>query len=195
MSENFFAYISRMRYIGRWSLMRNSLPENIQEHSHMVAVIAHALGVIRRDIFKQPCDPNECAAVALYHDSSEILTGDLPTPIKYHSKEIHSAYNQIEELACRKLLDTLPGELRGAFEPLLIGEAQKRLHDIVKGADKLAAYIKCIEERKAGNNEFLSAEKQIRSILDSSPLPELKYFMEHFIPAFELTLDELGTIE
>lgn len=192
MSDNFFAYISRMRYIGRWSLMRNSLPENIQEHSHMVAVIAHALGVIRRDVFGLPCDPNKCAAAALYHDCSEILTGDLPTPIKYHSAEISSAYKQVEALACYKLLETLPEELRPAFEPLLTGEA---LHDIVKAADKLSAYIKCIEERKAGNNEFCSAEKQIRGALDKSPLPEVAYFIEHFIPAFELTLDELGTIE
>lgn len=195
MSDNFFAYISRMRYIGRWSLMRNSMPENIQEHSHMVAVLAHALGVIRRDVLGEACDPNECAAVALFHDCSEILTGDLPTPIKYHSEEISAAYKQVEALACGKLLDTLPAELRGAYEPLLTGEAQQRLHDIVKAADKLSAYIKCIEERKAGNNEFLSAEKQIRGILDETPLPELRYFMEHFIPAFELTLDELGTIE
>lgn len=195
MSDNFFAYISRMRYIGRWSLMRNSMPENIQEHSHMVAVLAHALGVIRRDVLGEECDPNECAAVALFHDCSEILTGDLPTPIKYHSAEISSAYKQVEELACDKLLETLPDELCGAYEPLLAGETQQRLHDIVKAADKLSAYIKCIEERKAGNNEFLSAEKQIRGLLDESPLPELRYFMEHFIPAFELTLDELGTIE
>lgn len=195
MSDNFFAYISRMRYIGRWSLMRNSMPENIQEHSHMVAVLAHALGVIRRDVLGEECDPNECAAVALFHDCSEILTGDLPTPIKYHSAEISSAYKQVEELACDKLLETLPDELRGAYEPLLAGETQQRLHDIVKAADKLSAYIKCIEERKAGNNECLSAEKQIRGLLDESPLPELRYFMEHFIPAFELTLDELGTIE
>lgn len=195
MSHNFFAYISRMRYIGRWSLMRNSLPENIQEHSHMVAVLAHALGIIRRDIFGRDCDPNECAAVALYHDSSEILTGDLPTPIKYHSRKLLGAYRQVEDLACEKLLNTLPPELRGSFEPVVNGEASERLHDIVKAADKLSAYIKCIEERKAGNNEFLSAEKQIRSQLDASPMPELKYFMENFIPAFELNLDELGTIE
>lgn len=195
MTHNFFAYISRMRYIGRWSLMRNSLPENIQEHSHMVAVLAHALGVIRRDVFHKDCDPNECATVALYHDCSEILTGDLPTPIKYQNADIRSAYNQVEKLACDKLLATLSPELRDAFEPVVSGEAQERLHDIVKAADKLSAYIKCIEERKAGNNEFLSAEKQTRKALDESPLPELAYFIEHFIPAFELTLDELGAIE
>lgn len=195
MSYNFFAYISRMRYIGRWSLMRNSLPENIQEHSHMTAVIAHALGVIRRDVFGVPCDPNECAAAALYHDSSEILTGDLPTPIKYHSRAIMGAYKQVEELACRKLLATLPEELKGPYQSLLCGETEKRLHDIVKAADKLSAYIKCVEERKAGNNEFLSAERQTRALLENSPLPEVGYFMERFIPAFELDLDELGTLE
>lgn len=195
MSENFFAYISRMRYIGRWSLMRNALPENIQEHSHMTAVLAHALGVIRRDVFKTECDPNECAAVALFHDCSEILTGDLPTPIKYHSRSIQQAYREVEKLACEKLMDTLPAELRAAYEPIMTGETEQRLHDIVKAADKLSAYIKCIEERRAGNDEFISAEKQTRKLLEESPMPEVAYFLEHFIPAFELTLDELGTIE
>ena len=195
MSHHFFAYISRMRYIGRWSLMRNSLPENIQEHSHMVAVIAHALGSIRRDVYGIPCDPNAVAAVALYHDCSEILTGDLPTPIKYHSRKIHSAYQQVEELANRKLLATLPEQLRPGYEQLLCGETHDRLYDLVKAADKLSAYIKCIEERKAGNKEFLSAEAQTRRVLEASPLPEVGYFLEHFIPSFELNLDELGTIE
>ena len=195
MKENFFAYISRMRYIGRWSLMRNSLPENIQEHGHMVAVLAHALGVSRRDVFHVPCNPDEAATVALFHDSSEILTGDLPTPIKYHSNEIRDAYKEVEALACHKLLDTLPEELRGAYEPLLAGETEERVHDLVKAADKLSAYIKCIEERKAGNNEFLSAEAQTRKLLEESHMPEVDYFLEHFIPAFELNLDELGTIE
>ena len=194
MTYNFFAYISRMRYIERWSLMRNSLPENIQEHSHMVAVLAHALGIIRRDIFHQPCDPDKCAAAALYHDCSEILTGDLPTPIKYHSPEIMQAYKQVEEIANEKLMSTLPKELRAAFAPYM-QEDDEAVRAIVKAADKLSAYIKCIEERKAGNNEFLSAEKQTRAKLDESSMPELKYFLENFIPAFELTLDELGTIE
>ena len=191
MSDNFFAYISRMRYIGRWSLMRNSLPENIQEHSHMVAVIAHALGVIRRDVFGVPCDPNEAAAAALFHDSSEILTGDLPTPIKYHSADIMGAYKQVEKLACDKLLATLPAELRPAYEELMTGETQERLHDLVKAADKLSAYIKCVEERKAGNNEFLSAEAQTRKALEDYELPEVSYFMDTFLDSFSLTLDEL----
>ena len=195
MSYSFFAYMARMKYIGRWSLMRNSLPENIQEHSHMVAIIAHALGVIRRDVYGIDCNPDECATVALYHDSSEILTGDLPTPIKYHSAEILDAYRQVEKIASSKLLATLPEEIRRAFEPVLGGEAEERLHDIVKAADKLSAYLKCIEERRAGNDEFISAEKQIRDILNRNPMPEVKYFLDNFVPAFELTLDELGTIE
>ena len=195
MKENFFAYISRMRYIGRWSLMRNSLPENIQEHSHMVAVLAHALGVIRRDVLHVPCNPDEAATVALFHDSSEILTGDLPTPIKYHSSVIRDAYKQVESLACHRLLDTLPDELRPAYEPLLTGEIQYRVHDLVKAADKLSAYIRGGGGRKAGNNEFLSAETQTLRILKEYHMPEVDYFLDHFIPSFELNLDELGTIE
>lgn len=195
MNYYFFAYIARMKYIERWSLMRNSLPENIQEHSHMVAVIAHALGTIRRDIFKKDCNPDECATVALYHDCSEILTGDLPTPIKYHSDEIKKAYKQVEKLACDKLIETLPEELRASYAPVIGGEAEERLYDIIKAADKLSAYLKCIEERRAGNDEFLSAEKQTRKILEDYNMPEVDYFIERFIPAFELTLDELGTIE
>lgn len=195
MDNNFFAYISRMRYIGRWSLMRNSLPENIQEHSHMVAVIAHALAVIRRDVYGIDCNPEEYATAALYHDCSEILTGDLPTPIKYHSDDISAAYKQVEQLACDKLLATLPKEIRSSFEIYLGGEKEKELHDIVKAADRLSAYIKCIEERKAGNSDFISAEREKKKVLDAYDMPEVKYFMENFIPAFELTLDELGTID
>ena len=195
MDSNFFALISRMRYIERWSLMRNSIHENIQEHSHMVAVIAHALGVIRRDVYGIPCDPEACATVALYHDASEILTGDLPTPIKYHDEEIMSAYRRVETIASEKLLGMLPQDLQAAFEPVLVGETQRELHPIVKASDKLSAYIKCIEERKAGNNEFLNAEKQTLAAIHAYNLPEAEYFIEHFIPAFEKTLDELGTIE
>lgn len=195
MSDSFFAYISRMRYITRWSLMRNAMPENIQEHSHMCAVIAHALAVIRRDVFGVECDPNECAAAALYHDCSEILTGDLPTPIKYHNALIRDAYREVETVACARLIETLPEELRGAYEPLLSGETAARTRDVVKAADKLSAYIKCIEERRTGNDEFISAEKQTRAALERCRMPEVDYFLEHFIAPFELTLDELGTLE
>ena len=161
----------------------------------MVAVLAHALGLIRKEVFGIECDPNAAAAAALFHDSSEILTGDLPTPIKYHNKEIKDAYQQVEVLACNKLLDTLPAELRPAYEQLLTGSAHEIVRDLVKAADKLSAYIKCIEERKAGNNEFQSAEIQTLNALRSYQMPEVDYFVEHFIPAFELTLDELGTID
>ena len=193
MKHSFFALISRMRYIGRWGLMRNSLPENIQEHSHMVAVIAHSLAVIGRDIFGKSTDPEKCAAAALYHDASEILTGDMPTPIKYRNEAIKNSYKEIEQSANIKLLSFLPEELKGSFAPLLIQE-DTDICAYVKAADKLSAYIKCIEERKAGNNEFVSAEAQILSVLKQSPLPEVEYFMLKFIPAFELTLDELGAM-
>lgn len=191
MSDSFFAYISRMRYITRWSLMRNAMPENIQEHSHMCAVIAHALAVIRRDVFGRECDPNECAAVALYHDCSEILTGDLPTPIKYHNALIRDAYREVEDIACARLIETLPAELRGAYEPLLTGETAARTHDIVKAADKLSAHIKCIEELRAGNQEFASAAEQTRQALTDMHLPELDWFLEHCLDSFGKNLDQL----
>ncbi len=155
--DNFYALIARMKNIGRWSLMRSVMPENVQEHSHMVAVLAHALGVIRRDIFRRPCDPNAAAAAALFHDAAEILTGDLPTPIKYNNPDIMTAYRKVEAAASEKLLDMLPEALRPAYEPLLM-ESDPELKRLVKAADKLAAYIKCIEERRAGNDEFLRAE-------------------------------------
>ena len=195
MKYDFFALIGRMKYIVRWSLMRNSERENIQEHSHMVAVIAHALGLIRSDIFGRDCDPNEQAAIALFHDAGEILTGDLPTPIKYHSRRIKNAYDEVEALACSKLLATLPKELRPSYAELFAAAEDKERYELVKAADKISAYIKCVEERKAGNREFASAEKSTRRALEESPLPEVRYFMEHFIDSFEKNLDELGTIE
>lgn len=190
MSDNFFAYISRMRYIGRWSLMRNSMPENIQEHSHMVAVLAHALGVIRRDVFGVPCDPAACAEAALFHDASEIFTGDLPTPIKYHTPAIREAYRQVEAEATEKLLNMLPEELRSAYGPLLRGE-DPEIRRIVKAADKLSAYIKCLEELEAGNNEFGDAAAETLEALRGMGLREVSWFLDHFAEAFGLTLDGL----
>lgn len=194
MSQSFFALISRMRYIGRWGLMRNSMPENVQEHSHMVSVLAHALAVIRRDVFGISCDPDACAARALFHDASEILTGDLPTPIKYHNNDIMSAYRRVEDIAAEKLLELLPVEMKPAYEKLLSPPVDDGVQSLVKAADKMSAYIKCVEERKAGNNEFLSAEAQTRKTLEGYGLAEVDYFMENFMPAFELTLDELGRL-
>lgn len=188
--HKFFAYISRMKYITRWSLMRSSVSENIQEHSHMVAVLAHALGVIRRDVFGRPCDPDACAAAALFHDATEIFTGDLPTPIKYYSPAIREAYHQVEEVAADKLLGMLPGELRGAYEPLL-READPEIRRIVKAADKLSAYIKCLEELEAGNNEFGDAAGETLEALRRMELEEVTWFLEHFAEAFGLTLDGL----
>ena len=187
----FFAYLSRMRYIQRWGLMRNTVQENIQEHSHMVAVLAHALAVIRRDVFGKEADPGLAAAAALYHDAPEILTGDLPTPIKYYDPDIREAYKKVEDFSAQKLVAMLPEELRPAFDPLLREDYDPELRALVKGADKLSAYIKCLEELKAGNAEFRQAARQTREALDGYHLPELDYFMEHFLPAFTLTLDEL----
>jgi len=190
MKNSFFALISRMRYISRWGLMRNSLPENVQEHSHAVAVIAHALAVIRRDVFGQPCDPNLVAAAALYHDASEIFTGDLPSPIKYLNPDILVAYRQVEAIATEKLLSLLPVAMQGAYRPLL-SEVDEDIHQLIKAADRLSAYIKCLEELRAGNDEFQAAEKMILGSIEKAPLPETVYFMEHCIPAFTLALDEL----
>lgn len=192
MAHSFFAFISRMRYIARWGLMRNTVQENVQEHSHMVAVFAHALAVIRRDVFGREIDPGLVSAVALYHDASEIFTGDLPTPVKYHNPEIQAAYKKVEAGAAKRLLSLLPPELHPSYE-MLLSETGTEIYELVKAADKLSAYVKCLEELKAGNLEFQAAEKQTLAALQALTLPELSYFMEQFLPAFSLTLDELQT--
>jgi len=180
-----------MKHITRWTLMRNSTSENIQEHSHMVSVIAHALAVIRRDVFSGVADPGFAASLALFHDSSEIFTGDMPTPIKYYDKEIIKAYKKVETVAYRKLLTALPGELRPAYKNILTPDENNEMTVIVKAADRISAYIKCVEELKAGNLEFKHAAKQSKEKLTQMNMPEITYFFENFIPAFELTLDEL----
>ena len=189
----FFALLSRMRYISRWGLMRSSIPENIQEHSHETAVFAHALGLIRAEIFHMPCDPGRLAVLALYHDASEILTGDLPTPIKYHDRAIHSAYKDVERLAEEQLIAMLPQALRDAYRASIQPGTEEETR-LVKAADKLSALVKCIEERKAGNREFLSAEEQTRAALTAMALPEADWFMANCLPAYEKNLDELGTM-
>lgn len=188
--NKFFAYISRMRFISRWALMRNSYTENIQEHSHQVAVLAHALAVIRNTYFGGQIDPGAVTTAALYHDASEILTGDMPTPIKYYNPSIRDAYKQVESVANRKLLGMLPEELQSVYEDILM-PVDPEIEALVKAADKLSAHIKCIEEVKAGNNEFRQAAEQTAAALDSYGLPELQWFREHFMDAFALTLDEL----
>ena len=190
MKSHFFAYLSRMRFIQRWALMRNTAPENVQEHSHQAAVLAHALAVIRNEKFGGTADPGAVAAAALYHDASEILTGDMPTPIKYGNPAIQHAYKEVEAVAERKLLAMLPQELREAYAPVLT-EVDPEVERLVKAADKLSAYIKCAEELKAGNAEFRKAAEQTMAALKAMEMEELDYFMERFLPAFSLTLDEL----
>ena len=191
MPYAFFAYLSRMRYIDRWALMRNALPENVQEHSHMVAVLAHALAVIRREVYHGEIDPGEAAVAALYHDAPEILTGDLPTPVKYFNPEIKTAYKAVEQTSAERLLSLLPQEFQDIYRPYVSETCPPEVERVVKAADKLSAYIKCVEETKAGNHEFDDALKQVGAALEENPLKSLHYFMENFLPAFGLTLDQL----
>ena len=191
MDCHFYALMARMRYIQRWALMRNTEPENVQEHSHMVAVLAHALVLIQNRYYGGTLDPGQAVLLALYHDATEILTGDLPTPIKYYNPDLRSAYQTVEDAAARQLLDLLPTELREDYVPLLAG-TDPELAAVVKAADKLDAYLKCVKELKAGNTEFRKAREQTYAALMQNPLPALQHFCLHFLPSFELTLDELN---
>ncbi len=188
---NFFAFLDRMKYIRRWSLMRSSRDENIMEHSQQVAVFAHALAVIDTSVFKNQLDVSKTVLYALYHECSEVMTGDLPTPIKYFNQEIHGAYKQLEDRAADKLLAMLPAELTGEFSVCVKADVQSREYKIVKAADKLSAYVKCLEEIKSGNEEFKKAKETIEKELYAKKMPCLEYFLEKFIPGFLLTLDEM----
>ena len=191
MANEFYALMGRMKYITRWGLMRNTFSENIQEHSHQVAVLAHALALIRRDILKlEGPNPDRCAVAALYHDASEILTGDLPTPIKYYNPDIKHAYKQVERIAGERLLDMLPPALRESYAPLVL-EDDEAVLPIVKAADKLSAYIKCVEEQKAGNTEFDSAARQSMDAMLAMDMPELHWFIENCLEPFSLNIDQL----
>ena len=191
MANEFYALLGRMRYITRWGLMRNTFSENIQEHSHQVAVLAHALALIRQDILGLPGpDPDKCAVAALYHDASEILTGDLPTPIKYYNPGIKDAYKQVERIAGERLLEMLPPVLRSHYESYVL-ETDEAVLPIVKAADKLSAYIKCIEEQKAGNTEFDFAAQATMKAMKAMALPELDWFCENCLEPFSLNLDQL----
>ena len=180
----FFAMLSRMKYISRWGLMRNSRTENLSEHTLETAYFAHALALI------EGADPARVVLCALYHDCSEILTGDLPTPIKYYNPDIRDAYKQVEAIACRKLTGMLPQRLQDIYAGLLT-PADPQVEELVKAADKLSAHIKCLEEEKAGNHEFCAAARQTRQALADMHLPEVDLFLEEFLPSFRLTLDEL----
>lgn len=191
MANEFYALLGRMRYITRWGLMRNTFSENLTEHSYMTAVLAHALALIRRDILKlEGPDPDRCAVAALYHDASEILTGDLPTPIKYYNPDIKAAYKQVERIAGNRVLDMLPQELRASYEHDVL-EDGREVKPIVKAADKLSAHIKCLEEQKAGNTEFDSAARQTWESMKAMDMPELEWFLEHCLGAFAMNLDQL----
>ena len=191
MNYEFFALLGRMRYITRWGLMRNTFSENIQEHSHQVAVLAHGLALIRREILGLPGpDPDKCAVAALYHDASETLTGDLPTPIKYYNPDIMASYKQVERVAAQRLLEMLPPELAACYEHLIF-EDDPEVLPTVKAADKLSAYIKCVEEQKAGNTEFDTAAVQTLDALKALHMPEMDWFMENCLDAFSLNIDQL----
>lgn len=191
--SHLFAYFSRMKFIRRWGLMHNTYPENVQEHSLRVTQIAHALAIIKNRLFGGSVDPERVAVLALYHDASEVLTGDLPSPIKYFNPEINKAYREIEASAARRLLSMVPDELSSDYRGILLPDETERAHlDIVRAADKLSAYIKCLEETAAGNREFSKAEGALRATVEELNLPEVEYFVKTFIPSFRLTLDELG---
>ncbi len=191
MSYDFYAYMDRMKYIKRWSLMRSVREENIMEHTQQVAMIAHALAIINNKIMGGSADPEKCVLYSMYHECSEVITGDLPTPIKYFNANIQGAYKNLEKGACEKLLTTLPPEIADVLGAYIAPDCESIEYKIMKAADRLSAYIKCLEEQRCGNSEFIQAQKSIYEDLTSRNMPEVNYFMENFIPSFCKTLDEL----
>ena len=191
MSSNFFAMVNRMKLIDRWALMQNSKAENIAEHSHSVAVIAHALALIGNKRFGKDYDAQRVCLLALHHDTTEVITGDMPTPVKYYNDDIKSVYKSIEGIAGQRLLAMLPEEFTEDYKPLFEhSDEDKELWALVKAADKISALIKCIEETRMGNREFDIALKSQEKLIDEIQLDEVKYFKENFLPAYYLTLDE-----
>lgn len=188
---NFFAMVNRMKYIDRWALMSNARKENIAEHSHSVAVIAHALALIGNKEFGKNYDADRVAVLALYHDTTEVITGDMPTPVKYYNDEIKSVYKEIESVAANRLLSMLPDDYKAEYDSLLnYRDDDKELWKLVKAADKISALVKCIEENRMGNREFdIALESQEKKIAEIE-MPEVKYFSEHFLKSYYLTLDE-----
>ncbi len=189
---SFFAFLSRMRHIYRWSLMRNVTRENIMEHSLQAAMIAHGLAVINNKVFNGSINPERVALLTLYHDCNETITGDLPTPIKYFNPDIKESYKGLEDLSKEKLITLLPEVLREEYREILFFDENSAEGKIIKAADRFCAYIKCVEELKAGNGEFIKAQQTILIKLKSIGLPEVDYFMDHFMENFSLTLDELN---
>ena len=190
--NHFFAYLARMKLIQRWGLMRNVQRENIQEHSLQVAQIAHGLALIRNVYFEGKLDPERVMALAVFHEVGEVITGDIATPIKYYNPEVKKAFGNIEEIAKQGLYAMLPIQLQEKYNPYFFHQkADQENWKIVKVADKISAYLKCVEELKMGNGEFLKAEKSIKAEIERFELLEVNYFMDNFVPSFSLTLDEL----
>ena len=195
MQSGFFAMLSRMKYISRWALMRNTERENLSEHSLETAIIAHALAVLGNVRFGRQVNPERVALLAMFHDTPEILTGDMPTPVKYYNPQIREAYGEVERTAGERMLAMLPEDMRESYRSLLMQDEGSEEHRLVKAADKISALIKCIEERKAGNREFVCAEQATEQALKAMQLPEAQVFLEEFIPAYALTLDEQGNLQ
>ncbi len=192
MKKSFFAYLSRLKHIKRWGLMRNTIEENVQEHSFHVSVVAHALCIIRNTYFGGTMDEGEVALCALYHETGEAITGDLPTPIKYFNPEVTQVYKKIERFAEERMLEMLPDEMRGSIAKYVLQEVAPEVRQIVKAADRLCAHIKCLEEEKSGNMEFSRAKIRTMEKIQEMHLPEVEYFVQHFLPEYALTLDELN---
>jgi 5'-deoxynucleotidase len=191
----FFAYLSRLKFIRRWGLMRSALPENDAEHTLQTAILAHGLAVIRQKVFHEPCDERQCVMLAIYHDASEVFTGDLPTPVKYFNSKLHGEYEKIENMARERLLDTLPEAMQPAYRPYIVDMEKDPVWPLVKAADTLSAFLKCAEEKQAGNPEFNEAYEQIEDKLRQMHLKEVDWFMEHFAGSFQMTLDQLNKAE
>lgn len=193
MEYHFFAYISRMKFIQRWGLMRNTMPENDMEHALQTAMVAHAIAVIGNQRYGRHYNAEYVMALAVYHDGCEVITGDLPTPIKHHNPAIKQEYNKLEDVAAQRLLNMLPSDLQDYYTPLIAHDETSEEWRLVKAADRICAYIKCLEEKKAGNQEFEQARKSTKKSIDQmDDLPEVQDFMNTFVPGFSLTLDELS---
>ncbi|TDG00742.1 5'-deoxynucleotidase [Paenibacillus piri] len=197
MDSHFFAYMYRLRYIERWSLMRNVVKENVAEHSYHVAILTHALCTIANVVFGRNVPTDSLVSKALFHDVTEVFTGDIPTPVKHHNPKILANFRDIEQMAAERMLDMVPGKLRAVYEPLIdtkkkADSAETELNKYVKAADLLDAYLKCVTELSAGNKEFGSAKKQIEKSIQEMNMPEMQYFLDHLAPSLEKTLDELS---
>lgn len=195
MDNLFFAYLYRLRYIERWSLMRNVVKENVAEHSYHVAILTHALCTIANEVFGKNVPAEKAVTMALFHDATEMFTGDIPTPVKHHNPEILRNFREIEQKAAERLTAMVPEKLRSVYRPLVCGKQEDdELRKYVKAADLLDAYLKCTMELSAGNREFAVAKKQIEDAINQADMPEARYFLEHMAPGFEKTLDEMTNL-